>query len=397
MLAGALLLTATPTTTYAGDGGPNGRGVAGWIPYWNVSAGNAAFAANIDLFEEISPFWYVAQGGPGDIVASGTPGNLASIVSTARSAGVPVVPAVRDGNGKMVTAGYMADPTSRSQHADALVSLVVSQGFDGIDLDYEGFAFTDGRSNWPTIQPAWVAFVQELSGKLHAQGKLLVVTVPPIWLSNGAVASGSYTVYDWVNIAAHVDRLRVMTYDWSVGQPGPISPRYWVQQTIDYAKSIGLDMHKLQLGIPFYGRSWVTAVDGLCPPNTPLGTGSVTDANIAALLARAVTAPTRDASSGEITFSYQISYSASDVGYNPTPTPPAPGSNGGIGTAAAGAGALRIGTCLVTRTVWYPDETAIADRAALAVAAGAGVAVWALGHDADWSWTALGSQLAPQR
>ena len=52
-----------------------------------------------------------------------------------------------------------ADP---SQLEQVIVNLVVNKGFDGIDLDYEGFAFSDGRSSWTATRPNWAAFVAEL-------------------------------------------------------------------------------------------------------------------------------------------------------------------------------------------------------------------------------------------
>ena len=66
-----------------------------------------------------------------------------------------------------------------------------------------------------------------------------------------------YRVYDWESIAPYVDTLRVMTYDWSTGTPGPLAPLHWVDDTLAYAASVGVPPGKLQLGIPTYGKDWV--------------------------------------------------------------------------------------------------------------------------------------------
>jgi hypothetical protein len=71
-------------------------------------------------------------------------------------------------------------------------------------------------------------------------------------------------------------------------------------------------------------------------------------------------------------------------------------SLGGLGTATATAGAVRLGSCTLTRTVFYLDEFAVAERARVAAEAGAGVALWAIGMDETWTWSALRSQLAVQ-
>ena len=145
-----------------------------------------------------------------------------------------MVPSITDGSGKLTMAGILADPATRSTHVRTITDLVINRGYDGIDLDYEGFAFSDGRSSWATTRPNWAAFVAELGASLHAQGKLLSVTVPPIW-DNG---SSGYWVYAWPEMLPHVDRLRLMVYDWSVGSPGPVSPLSWQTNVINYVRSI---------------------------------------------------------------------------------------------------------------------------------------------------------------
>ncbi len=157
-------------------------------------------------------------------------------------------------------AGHSTSPTSSS--------LTANPEIDGIDLDYEGFAFTDGHDSWASTQPVWVAFVTELAAALHANGKLLSVTIPPTWLAGG-VPTG-YPVYAQASIAPVVDRLRLMVYDWSVSSPGPISPMSWLNQVIAYSNSAipaASDRSKLQLGVPSYGRDWGRQVKSteICP------------------------------------------------------------------------------------------------------------------------------------
>ena len=52
---------------------------------------------------------------------------------------------------------------------------------DGIDLDYEQFAFADGSASWAATRPNWVAFVTELADELHADDRTLTVSIPPVW------------------------------------------------------------------------------------------------------------------------------------------------------------------------------------------------------------------------
>lgn len=354
---------------------PPGRPVSGWFPYW-VGAWESEttpFDAHQDYFDAVSPFWYQAgESGSTDPtllrVSTGDGSPIPpAMVDELRAAGVPVVPSVVDAYDAGGMAAILADPATRAAHVDALVALAAAQEWDGIDLDYERFAFADGAASWDATRPNWVAFVEELSTRLHAEGRQLVVTTPPLWESDGTV---QYRVYDWEAIAPHVDALRVMSYDWSTSRPGPLSPAYWVADTLDYATKAGVPPGKLQIGIPTYGKDWITATDGVCPAGVPLESSSVPLNEIDALIASVGAVPARDESSGEMTFTYTS-----------TPT----------GTAADGSTT----TCTQTHEVWFLDQTAIGERARLAAEHGSGVALWALGYEPSWAWDAIRAAYPP--
>jgi spore germination protein YaaH len=380
--AAALALVLLATSLTACD---VRRYVSGWAPYWAPTTSAESFSANADLFEDVSPFWYQAQGAPGTIVPNVSTASMSTLVEAARSRGVPVLPAITDGHGPGGLAAILADPAARALHVEAIVDLVMDNGYDGIDLDYEGFAFSDGRDTWPTTRPNWARFVEELGDALHRRNKLLAVTVPPIW--NGG-ASG-YTVYAWPEIGPHIDRLRIMNYDWSFSQPGPGSPIWWVEDTIEYAASV-VPISKVQIGIPAYGREWTRSTTGTCPADQLPSTTSHTVARIPALLEATGGTPTRDPASGEMTFSYTRTIET-HIGRTSRPRPRSTaGTADTIDRAARPlARAVRLRTCVITREVWYPDATAMAQRARAATDAGAGAVIWALSYETPTEWAAL--------
>ena len=103
----------------------------------------------------------------------------------------------------------MSKPKKRAKLVDRMVTLAVAEGYAGLDLDFEKFAFSDGSSTWATTRPNWVTFVKELGTALHAQGKELAATTPPLCSMGGACGTrNGYWVYDWKGIAPYVDRLR---------------------------------------------------------------------------------------------------------------------------------------------------------------------------------------------
>jgi hypothetical protein len=216
------------------------------------------------MFNDISPFFFSAQP-DGTIALVGSQAQLNTTSPVALHAkGIKVVPTVGSTWSPDKAQAVFTSPALTHEHVTALVHLVRSNGFDGIDLDYEGFAFTDGTASWPTTQPVWVAFVTELANALHANGKLLSVTIPPTWIEAGVVRG--YPVYAPADIGAVADRVKLMVYDWSVGSPGPISPMTWVNLVIAYNDPI-VPNNKLQLGIPAYGRDWGRQVNAgeICP------------------------------------------------------------------------------------------------------------------------------------
>jgi hypothetical protein len=273
---------------------------------------------------------------------------------------------VRDGLPARAMAAVLADPGQRAAHVNALVALVESNGYAGIDLDYEQFAFADPLSTWAATRPNWVQFVAELGAQLHARGRLLTVTTPPIY--NGTRAPGSgYWVYDWAGIAPHIDRLRIMTYEYSLASPGPMAPLPWVRDVLAFAIT-QVHQAKVQVGIPAYGRNWVAGIAGTCPDGVSPERVDVRSANVDALIAQKGVTPARDAWSGEMTFSYADTYTGAPPAGTPGPTV----------------------TCQVFRTVWYPDVAAMMERAHLVGSFGlSGLALWSLGFEDASFWPPL--------
>jgi hypothetical protein len=248
------------------------------------------------------------------------------------------------------------------------MTMVASQNYDGVDLDFEGFAFIDSPSTWKATAPNWVLFIKELSGALRAQNKLLSVTTPYVF--NPAERQKGYFVYAWADIAPFIDRLRIMTYDYSTSRPGPIGPIEWVEKTVKYAISI-MPASKVYLGLPGYGKDWVTKVEGICPANlakviTPkarAGTFLMRDAaNIAATYGAV---PIYNEKFAEVTFSYKREYTGQ--------------TSSGLST-----------TCTASRTAWYQNAQSFSERAKLiAKHQLGGAAQWVIGQEEPLAMVAI--------
>ena len=401
----ALLMSAAvvglPQTAQA-DGPTPKRVSSGWLPYWKTSPahpeGVNSAVQNADLYTDVSPFWFSATARNGGGVKVGfnpnfTNGaaNAAWAMSQLRAAGLTILPSIADGSGKGRMAATLADPALRSQHVSDLVNLVVSNGYDGIDLDYETFAFSDGSGSWGATQPNWTAFVGELAAALHGQGKLLSVTIPPPCGTTGSCGARSgYWVYDIAGIGQSADRVRIMAYDYHVKGIGPIAPMPWVRSIVAYSASV-VNAAKLQIGVPTYGRAW-TRLDGnsyklvgTCPTrsqsssayNALTSSTSVSDSEIPALLASVGVAPT------DVQWSEkdQESWVYYDKPVNWTDS----------------SGATQ--TCTAKRVMWFVGPQAVLVRTQLVGEFGLGAAAyWTVGGEDPAQWPmirAYAQSLAP--
>jgi spore germination protein YaaH len=355
-LVGAIL----PTSVANADEEKLPRKVlTGWMPYYSVKNSMVSILANKDLMSEVSPFWYSLTSATAikDQYASAKltiP--MKTQLDILRANGLKIIPAITDGSKKLVLAGLLAKPSTRSQVVNTITKLVLTNNYDGIDLDLEGFAFSDGTSSWAKTSPNWVLFIKELSELLHANGKILSMTTPVVF-DPVTKRKGSYWVYNWPETAPYIDRLRIMTYDYSISKPGPIGPLEWTEATVAYAATL-MPPSKIWLGVPGYGRDWITKVSGKCPATysnliKTTAKAAVVPANKGVGLASTYGAvPVYSEKMGEVTFTYEKTYNE--------------------GTAS----------CTATRVVWYQNSRAYLARMELVAKYKlAGLTQWTLGQE----------------
>ncbi len=350
--------------------------LTGWIPYYSMKTALPAALNNTDLIKEVMPFWYTlkysAKSKKSSVTDLYTPANpsipMSIPLAAMRSANLQIIPTITDGTEKDVLAGLLKAPASRTQVVKTIVDLVRTNNFDGIDIDFEGFAFVDENKTWKSTAPAWVAFIKELSAALRAENKILSVATP--YVLDPAGKQKGYFVYAWAEIAAYIDKLRIMTYDYSVAKVGPIGPLAWTERTVQYAISI-MPASKVFVGVPGYGRSWITAINGVCPANVSksvkVGAKAATFVmrDAVTLAATYGATPTYDEKFSEVTFSYEQVYN---------------------GTTASGLAT----SCTASRTAWYQDTRSWTTRAALVNKYRiGGITAWTLGMEEPLAMEAI--------
>ncbi len=332
-----------------------------WAPYWTLSDTVAEVPERLAVVREASPFWYGARGVAEIVVDQHADDDrMDAFIDALAATPAAFVPSIRDEMPAGGMARILADPDTRSAHIDALVAFADELGAAGLDLDYEQFAFADGRSTWATTRPHWTAFVEQLAAALHADGRTLTISIPPVYDDGETDASG-YWVYDHGTIAEHVDAIRIMAYDFSVAEAGPIAPLEWVRTVVTgVSAAVPTEYHdRLVLGVPAYGSNWVASTAGSCPADAE-GKTTVSVRSVGELAQRRGGVPAYDSVSGEWAFGYELRVDDGST------------------------------ACVQTRAVRWVGAEGIAARTELARRAGwGGVALWALGYEDAAAWRAL--------
>jgi spore germination protein len=324
-----LLLFSGCTVRSESTASSGGLYVAAWL--WR-SAGLHTFCNTeyVKIFSEINPVWYSAITNATNSDITGTVNR--TVITWAKNYGIKVIPTIQ----KLTmdsSAASTLDDANRAAHIAKIVALVVKNGFDGIDIDYEieGLSAADKKN--------YLIFIQELGRALRTRNKSLSVCVYDY--------QSGVAWQNWAAMLAYVDTLKVMVYNLDVTPdpvPGPGSPLSGLEQTLNYVGSLAAAKGKIIIGLPLYGHHWIQQTDDTYKYTIVHYTDAIVQNGIAKYPVR------RD--DGEPYFTYQDS-----------------------------AGAAHI--------VYFQDCTALAERLKLIASYGKvvkGVTFWDLGGEDPLSW-----------
>ncbi len=170
---------------------------------------------------------------------------------------------------------FFGNAGARSVLISNLISLVAQRGAHGINLDFEAVP--------SSLAGNLSSFVAELSDEMETQipEALLSIAIPAVnW-------NGTFQISA---LSDHIDLFMVMAYDYywnGSGTAGPVSPFFSLTPAYDYSISRtisaylaeGLSPEKFVLGVPYYGRQWITQSSSI--PSPVLANGiALTFANI---------------------------------------------------------------------------------------------------------------------
>jgi spore germination protein YaaH len=254
------------------------------------------------------------------------------VTSWAKLRGVAVLPRV---NCQSPTRLHqiLTDPATRNRTIDALVGLVQTYDYDGVNLDFEAGLATD--------RPALTAFVDTVATRMHALGKRVALEVSA---KSSPTTTGRAGFYDYPALAAVADTIFVMNWGlhWTTSVPGALDEILWATNVANYVASMP-NKSRFVLGTNMYGLDW------------PAGGGPSHRANpmewtdVQALIGAVSASPI-----------YNTTFEAPYFSYT---------DGGGV-----------------HHDVWYTDARSIGARIRLAHDRGLGIGVWRLGNEDPGVW-----------
>ena len=221
--------------------------VAVYLPYWDQDNAFASLQAHSDKVSVVHPVWYTPEssGGIGQFSGAGN----SAIINYSKSNSLKIIPSINNECDPIAIEQILADPNKINIHIQNIVSLVTSNSYDGIDIDYE--CFTNAG-----LKDVFSNFINSLSNEMHSRGRYLTAAVHAKTSDAGGWSGAA--AQDWSAIGSSVDQLLLMTYDyhWDTSGAGDIAPISWLQAVLSYGKS-RVSAAKILLGIHFYGYDWV--------------------------------------------------------------------------------------------------------------------------------------------
>lgn len=226
--------------------------VIGFVPYWDQQRALAEVQDNLDALSTVGPWWY-APTATGEVVVQheGHTDINPAFVSAIQDQGRKVMPSIanhRSGEWDLDVVGQiLGDEDRTAAHVEEITELVVDNGYDGIQIDYENLEARD--------RDAFSTFVRDLGQALDAHDKTLAVAVHA---KTSDAGDGEHNqAQDYAAIARGAHQVHIMTYDhhWDESPPGPVAPLPWVQDVIEYALT-QMAADRIVLGIGLFGYDW---------------------------------------------------------------------------------------------------------------------------------------------
>jgi len=135
----------------------------------------------------------------------------------------------------------LSSPLNRQALVENVKKMVIRQGYDGVNIDFE-FIAPEERDNFTRL-------VQELKTALGPDKTVSVAVFARTGLEKWP------TAYDYQALGRVCDMVVIMAYDYHYEAAGALAPIDWCQQVLEYAEK-NIPREKILMGIGTYGYDW---------------------------------------------------------------------------------------------------------------------------------------------
>lgn len=240
---------------------------AGWIPTWAYESGLTSFDSNISKLNTLCPVFYkLNSNGEVEEVDSFKISEFRNRINqiiqediSQKNKKIEILPTLQSFDSSNVSS-LVTNSRNIDLFIGKLVDSLEKNSFDGVDLNLESIELKD-KDNF-------YIFLEKLSETFQSKKLKLVITVLPKWGGEDTIYSikpETRTVLDYSKLAAYVDEIRIMAYDYQnfvKGGIGGIAPIEWVEEVTKYA-SQKIPKEKISLGLNLYGYSWIESGGGV--------------------------------------------------------------------------------------------------------------------------------------
>jgi spore germination protein YaaH len=370
--------------------------IAAWIPYWRKATGTPEAILHISALKEISPFGYtVKKDGTLFDAMKINEDPWPALIAAARAKKVKIIPTVMWSNGDTIDA-ILRNPKARAGHIKAIVDMVKSNNFDGVDIDYEG--------KKAETKKYFSIFLRDLYKALG--NKFLSCTIEartPTDSRFNVIPKDIQYANDYNSINAYCDRVRIMTYDQGTvdlklnkaaqGPYAPVADPKWVEKVIKLAEQT-ISRKKIFIGVATYGYEY--SVQSIPGGGYIYDRETSFNPNYALSIASQFNIVPQRNSAGELSFIYMPTSSApAAVNSSVTNTIPSFDTSAFTQTAVTNSlGSTTLSEISITtplHILWWSDARAVADKIALAKKLGVrGIVIFKLDGGADLGlWNVL--------
>lgn len=212
-----------------------------WAKWGGSSRPDDSLNANLDRIDLYSPYWYTLRS---DGTLSSRESGHSTLTAAVHQAGQKVIPLIN----KSSSDTPLMDSATRQRSVENIYQMLVSNGFDGVNIDFEGMD--------ASTRSGVTAFMKELDARLRPAGLLVTMAVPAKWSADDSINSFA-ACFDYAALGDIVDYLVIMTYDQHAGWsgPGPVAGADWTDKVIRYATTV-VPAGKILLGLAGYGYDW---------------------------------------------------------------------------------------------------------------------------------------------